>query len=125
MSRGAQEALFQLVLLNICREITLKGFHNEIGHLDIKMMLDVIHNHFVWPLMAVWAKKHVEKCYQCVTFKAKEQKAMMESIVATHPLKLVHSDQHEVRKGTKENILEVMDYFTLYTQAHNPNSPLI
>ena len=32
-------------------------------------------------------------CYdQCVTFKAKQQRVPMESIVATHPLELVHID---------------------------------
>ena len=42
------------------------------------------------PQIAVQAKEHVEKCHQCIIFKAKQQKAPMESIVATHPLELVH-----------------------------------
>ena len=92
LPRGSSEALFQLVLLAMHRETTLEGCHKKIGHLGIKRMLDLMCNHFFWPQIAVQAKEHVEKCHQCVIFKAKQQKAPMESIVATHTLELVHID---------------------------------
>ena len=40
--------------------------------------------------MAAQAKEHVGKCCQCLAFKAKQQKAPLKNIVATHPLELVH-----------------------------------
>ena len=42
----------------------------------------------------------------------------MESIVATHPLELVHIDYLEPGKGKEENILAVTEHFTHYTQVH-------
>ena len=70
--------------------------------------------------MAVQVKGHVQKCHQCVTFKAKQQKAPMESIVATHPLELVHINDMcwEPGKGKGENILVVTDHCTWYAQAY-------
>ena len=83
-------------------------------------MLDLMCNHFFWPQMALQAKEHVEKCHQCVTFKAKQQRVPMESIVATHPLELVHINYLclEPGKGKEENILIVKNYFTHYAQVY-------
>ena len=53
-------------------------------------MLNLMHDHFFCPQMAIQVKDHVEKCHQCVTFKVKQQRAPMENIVTTHPLELVH-----------------------------------
>ena len=70
--------------------------------------------------MAVQVKEHVKKCSQCVTLKVKQQKDPMESIVATHPLKLVHLDYLclEPGKGREENILLVTNPFTWYAHAY-------
>ena len=76
--------------------------------------------------MAVQAKEHVKKCHQCVTFKEKQQKTPMESIVATHPLELVHINDLclEPGKGQEENILVVTDHFTWYAQAYVTQSEM-
>ena len=44
----------------------------------------------------------------------------MESIVATHPLELVHINYLclEPGKGKEENVLVVIDHFTQYAQAY-------
>ena len=42
LPKESQEALFQLVLLAAHRETVLKGFHNEVGHLGLECMLDLI-----------------------------------------------------------------------------------
>ena len=51
---------------------------------------------------------------------AKQQKAPMESIVATHPLELMHINYLclEPGKGKEENVLVVTDHFAWYTQAY-------
>ena len=53
------------------------------------------------------------------TFKAKQPKAPLENIMATHPLELVHLNYLclEPRKGLEENVL-VTEHFTLYAQAY-------
>ena len=77
-------------------------------------MLNLIPNHFFWPEMAIQVKEHIEKCHQSITFKAKQQWAPMENIMATNPLELVHIDCLCLKpgKGKEENILLVMDHFT-------------
>ena len=65
-------------------------------------------------------KEHVEKCHQCITFKAKQQRVPMESTVATHPLELVHINYLCLESGKvkEENIPVVTDHFTCYTQVY-------
>ena len=52
--------------------------------------------------------------------KAKEPKAPLENIVATHPLELVHLNYlcMEPGKGREENVLVVTNHFTRYAQAY-------
>ena len=108
-----------MVLLAAHWEMALRGCHDEISHLDLKRMLNLMCNCFFWPQMNIQAKEHVEKCCQCVTFKAKQQRTPLENIMATHPLELVHINylSLEPEKG-KANILVVTDHFIHYAQAY-------
>ena len=83
-------------------------------------MLDLIHDHFFWPHMAVQVKEHIEQCCLCLTFKAKQPRAPLENIIATHPLEVVHFDYVclEPGNGREENILVVTDHFTQFAQAY-------
>ena len=85
-----------------------------------------MHDYFFWLQMAVQVKEHVKKYCQCVTFKAKQQRVPMESIVATHSLDLVQIDYLclEPGKGKEENVLVVMDHFTQYAQAYATQSQM-
>ena len=62
----------------------------------------------------------LEGVTQCLAFKAKQPKAPLENIMATHPLELVHLNYLclEPGKGLEENVLVVTDHFTRYTQAY-------
>ena len=70
--------------------------------------------------MAAQAKEHLGKCCPCLAFKARQPKAPLENIMATHPLELVHLDYLclEPRNGLDVNVLVVTDHFTRYTQAY-------
>ena len=70
--------------------------------------------------MAAQVKEHIGKCHPCLAFKARQPKAPLKNIVATHPLELVHLDYLclEPGKGLDENVLVVTDHFTRYTQAY-------
>ena len=98
----------------LSRKVALKGCHDEVGHLGLECMLDLMHDQFFWPHMAAQAKEHIGKCCPCLTFKAKQPKAPLEGIVATHPLELVHLNylHLEPGKGLQENVLVVTDHFT-------------
>ena len=52
--------------------------------------------------------------------KAKQPRAPLENIVATHPLELVHLDYLCLEQGKEkeENILVVADHFTQYAQVY-------
>ena len=79
-----------------------------------------MHDRFFWPHMAAQAKEHIEKCCPCLAFKARQPKAPLENIMATHPLELFHLDYLylEPGKGLEENVLVITDNFTRYAQAY-------
>ena len=79
----------------------------------------MVHQFFL-PYMAAQAKEHIKMCHLCLAFKAKQPKAPLENIMATHPLELVHLDYLclEPGKGLEENVLVVTDHFTRYAQAY-------
>ena len=118
--RESDESLLQLVLPPAYREVARKGYHDEVGHLGLERMLDLMRDRFFWPHMAVQAKEHIGKCRPCLAFKARQPKAPLENIVATHPLDLVHLDFLclEPGKGREENVLVITDHFTRYAQAY-------
>ena len=66
------------------------------------------------------AREQIDKCHPCLTFKAKQPRAPLENIVATHPSELVHLPYLclELGKGKEENVLVVTDHFTHYAQAY-------
>ena len=116
--RESDKTLLQLVLPSAYREVALKGCHNEVGHLGLECMLDLMHDRFFWPHMAV--QEHIGKCCPCLAFKARQPKAPLEIIMATHPLELVHLDFLclEPGKDWEENVLVITDHFTRSTQAY-------
>ena len=83
-------------------------------------MLDLMHDRFFWPCMAAQAKGYIGKCCPCLAFKARQPKAPLENIMATHPLELVHLDYLclEPGKGLEENVPVITDHFTRYAQVY-------
>ena len=118
--RESDETLLQLVLRAAYREVALMGCHDEVGHLGLERRLDLRHDRFFWPCMPVQAKEHIGKCRPCLAFKARQPKAPLKNIVATHPLELVHLDFLCLKpgKGQEENVLVIIDHFTRYAQAY-------
>ena len=118
--RESEETLLQLVLPTAQREVALRGCHDEVGHLGLECMLDLMCDRFFWPHMAAQAKEHIGKCHPCLAFKARQPKAPPENIMATHPRELVHLYYLclEPGKGLEENVLVITDHFTRYAQAY-------
>ena len=109
-----------MVLPAAHREVALRGCHDKVGHLSLECMLDSMCDRLLWPYMAAQVKEHVRKCHLCLAFKARQPKAPLKNIMATHPLELVHLDYLclEPGKGWEENVLVVTNHFTRYTQAY-------
>ena len=118
--RESEGTLLQLVLPTAQREVAVRGCHDEVGHLGLECMLDLMHDRFFWPHMAAQVKEHIGKCCPCLAFEARQPKAPLENIMATHPLELVHLDYLclEPWKGLEENVLVITDHFTRYTQVY-------
>ena len=109
-----------MVLPAAQREIALRGCHDEVGHLGLEHMLDLMCDRFFWPSMPAQAKEHLGKCCPYLAFKARQPKAPLKNIMATHPLELVHLDYLclEPGKGLNDNVLVVRDHFTRYAKAY-------
>ena len=114
--RESEETLLQLVLPTAYREVALRGCHDEVGHLSLEHTLDVMCDRFFWPHMAAQPKEHIGRCHLCLALKAKQQKAPLKNIMATHLLELFHHDYLclEPGKDLEENVLVVTDHFTRY-----------
>ena len=57
--------------------VALKGCQDQVGHLGLECMLDLMHDQFFWPHMAAQAKEHIRKCHLCLAFKSKQPKAAL------------------------------------------------
>ena len=104
--RESEGTLLQLVLPAAQREVALRGCHDEVGHLGLEHMLDLMCDRFFWPHMAAQAKEHIGKCCPILAFKARQPRTPLENIMATHHLELVHL------------VLVITDHFTRYAQAY-------
>ena len=78
--RESEQTLLQLVLQAAQREVALRGCHDEVGHLGLECMLNLMHNRFFWPHMAAQARGHIGKCCLCLAFKARQPKAPLKTL---------------------------------------------
>lgn len=102
-------------------EHAIKCCHDDMRHLGLERMMDLLRDRFYWPFMEQQAEKHIKTCSRCLQFKQKPHQAQMVPIQATHPLELIHIDYLKIEHG-KDNsksvdILVITDHFTRYSQA--------
>ena len=77
--RELEETFLQLVLPAAQREAALRGCHDEVGHLDLECMLDLMCDRFFWHHMAAQAKEHLGKCHLYLAFKTRQPKAPLKT----------------------------------------------
>ena len=80
LPKDSKEAQFQLVLPAMHWETVLRGYPDEVSHLGLKCMLDLMCNHFFnlgW-LNGSKTKEHIERCCQHIIFMSKQEWAPME-----------------------------------------------
>ena len=110
----------QLLLPEAFRKQALQGCHDDLGHLSIEWMIDLLRDHSYWPRMLTDTIKHIKQCERCLKFKALPENAPMENIDATYPMELVHMDYLtiEANEGGKDvHVLVITDHFMQYVQA--------
>ena len=96
------------------------GVHDDIGHLGLERMLDILCNRFYWLNLEADVTHHVCICEWCLRFKSKQGKAELLPLLATYPLELVHMGFLTIENpytGADVNILVITDHFTWYAKA--------
>ena len=76
----------QLVLPESFRIQTLKGCHDDLGHLGVERTLDLLRDQFYWPGMMEDMTRHIRQCERCLRFKASPDRAPMEKVLRQHIL---------------------------------------
>ena len=107
----------QLVVLQEYKIEAMFGLHNDIGHLGLKWMLDILQDQFYWPNLDDDATHHIWTCECCLRFKGRQDKEELYPLVATYLLVLVHMELLMYRKshaGVNSNILVITDHFIWY-----------
>ena len=110
----------QLVIPQSYQKKALQGCHDDIRHMGLEQILDLVWDWFYWSGMTKDVELHIVRCEQCIWFKSKPQWAAMESIQATHTLQLVHLDYLTIKaseSGKDVHMLITADQFMRYTQA--------
>ena len=110
----------QLVLPEPFRKQALQGCHDDLHLLRIEWTIDLLRDHFHWPGMMEDMARHIKQCKRCLRFKAVLDKAPMENVDATYPMKLVYMDYLMIEAnedGKDVHILVITDHFTWYVQA--------
>ena len=127
--KRSNEDVLVFVVPGLKRQAAIDGCHQYLGHQGRNRMLSLLRERFWWPGKAQRMMMSVCNCEKCCIFKAKLQIPLMEPILCTEPLDLVHNDyvSMEVMVGVKEkpvvkNVLVMEDHFTCYTQAYITNN---
>ena len=112
-----------VVLMGKC-QTAIDVCHCSAGHQGRDQTLSLMTEYFWWPGMSQALIKAVANCGPCIQYEAKGQLPLMQPIVCTEPMELVHIDYvgMEVTVAAKEkpvvkNVLVVVDHFTWYLQA--------
>ena len=93
---------------------------NDVGHLGIKQMLDILLNQFYWPNLENEATQHIRLSEPCLMFKGRLDKEKLYLLLAMYPLELVHMDFLTIENpctGGNGNILVITTNFSQYAKA--------
>ncbi|KAG5260494.1 hypothetical protein AALO_G00309360 [Alosa alosa] len=119
-SKKAAEEALQLVLPAEFREVVLHSLHDDMGHLGVERVTQLLRARFYWPKMAHEAEKYVRNCGLCITRKTPAKKAAsLHQITSSGPMDLVCIDFLSMEPDSRgiSNVLVVTDHYTRYAQA--------
>ncbi|KAK0131526.1 Retrovirus-related Pol polyprotein from transposon 412 [Merluccius polli] len=112
----------QLLLPQKYHQLVYKELHEDMGHLGVERMMNLIREHFYWPHMQKDVEHYITQVCSCLKNKRpnKPTRASLTNIITTYPFELVSIDflHLEKCKGGYEYILVVMDHFTRFAQAY-------
>lgn len=112
----------QLLLPQKFHRLVYKELHENMGHLGVERVMNLIRERFYWAHMQRDVEHYITKVCRCLKNKRpnKPTRAPLKNIVTTYPFELVSVDflHLERCKGGYEYILVVMDHFTRFAQAY-------
>ena len=127
--KKSNEDVLVFVVPGLKRQAAIDGCHRYLGHQGRDRTLSLLKERFWWPGMAQRMMMSVRNCSKCHIFEAKPQIPLMEPILCTEPLDLVHIDYVSMevtvgvtKKPVVKNVLVVEDHFTHFTQAYVTNN---
>ena len=121
---NSQDSVPVFVVPTNDRQAAIDGCHHSAGHQGRDHMLSLMKERFWWPGMSQALLKAIANCRRCIQYEAKGQLPLMQPIICTEPMELVHIDYvgMEVtvatdKKPVVKNVLVVVDHFMRYIQA--------
>ena len=106
------------------QQAAIDACHRTAGHQGQDCTLSLMKERFWWPGMSQALLRAIATCGRCIQYEAKGQLPLMQPIICTEAMELVHIDDigMEVTVATQKkpvvkNVLVVVDHFTCYVQA--------
>ena len=117
-----EEILYQFLTPQSHQNEILKYLHDDMGHLGIERVTELVRSRFYWPKMVHDITAYVRNCERCLRRKATNkhyEKAPLVNIQTSEPMQMVCMDflSLEESKGGYNSILVLTDHFTRYAQA--------
>ena len=88
--KRSNEDVLVFVVPGLKWQAAIDGCHHYLGHQGRDRKLSLLRERFWWPGMAQTMMMSVRDCEKCRIFEAKPQIPLMEPILCTEPLDLVH-----------------------------------
>ena len=121
----ADEIMFQFVVPQRHRGITLDGCHQEVAHQGQHRSIALMQECFWWPGMARDLRNCIKKCSHCRKYEAAPPVVPMKPLTCSGPGELLHVDFTSIEEMVplKEepvihNVLVLQDHFSKYVVAY-------
>ena len=63
----------KIMVLKEFTELVIEGCHEDLDHLSLERILDLLQDRFYWPGLGDEAERHIQMCKQCLWFKDRPQ----------------------------------------------------
>ena len=123
-SANSQDTAPVFVIPTADQQAAIDGCHCSMGHQGRDRTLSLMKERFWWLGMSQALLKAIANCGRCIQYEAKGQLPLMQCIICTELMELIHIDYVGMeitvvtdKKPIVKNVLVVLDHFTCYVQA--------
>ena len=116
--------VWQVLLPSDLKTRVMRAAHDSMGHMGRDRTFALLEDRLFWPGMRRDVEKYVASCARCLRFKAKTDRAPLQTIEATSPLELVHLDFLKVEDNhdNYHPVLVITDHFSGFAAAVKSSS---